>query len=529
MRRFLILLLALSFGYCLDLNNSSKFFKGTDRNKDSRAKFGFKLPKDVAVIGAGMAGLAAARKLTADRSNFNVQVYEARRERFGGRVWTDKLTNIKAKGPEVDLGGSAFIVANKNNPLVELAEDFELKSVNIGQLQFLIPWEKRVISGKELTTISMETSKIFEQALNESKTSKIEMSVREAIDLVLKSGKIATSDSPSGHLIRCASSYILEDYSTKHYHQSDLLGVDYDRVLVDGMGELTDRLLSGNFGESPLHLNLNKVARQIKIDKERGKVVVRFTDGSQIVSDTAVVAVPLSVISSGDLQFEPALPKSYQEAAKQTAIASENKVIVEFEHAFWPKEFGIFMRAVQKKEERGYLQTWVNINHIVDVPALSGLLVGTSAEDFEKLSDEEAEKAVLHVLSEMFGDALLSKGGKIVRLQRSAWVSDHWSKGAATYARVGSSPAMWDVFSEPLCPGVYFAGEHTSFINHGTLHGAYISGLRAANQIQENLCEQKRLQEQEEEEKQQKAAKSHAEGQEQTQSKDKTVGLKNEL
>ena len=75
--------------------------------------------------------------------------------------------------------------------------------------------------------------------------------------------------------------------------------------------------MSGALDEAPLHLRLNKAARQVKIDKEKNKVVVRFTDGTQVVADAAVVAVPLSVISSGDLQFEPFLPKAYYEATRE--------------------------------------------------------------------------------------------------------------------------------------------------------------------------------------------------------------------
>ena len=69
----------------------------------------------------------------------------------------------------------------------------------------------------------------------------------------------------------------------------------------------------------------------------------------------------------------------------------------------------------------------------------------------------------------------------------------------------GSSPSMWDIFAEPICPGVYFAGEHTSFVDHGTVHGAYVSGLRAASQIMGDLCEQKRLEQEERERKQREA------------------------
>ena len=89
---------------------------------------------------------------------------------------------------------------------------------------------------------------------------------------------------------------------------------------------------------------------------------------------------------------------------------------------------------------------------------------------------------------------------------------------------------MWDVFSEPLCPGVYFAGEHTSFVDHGSVQGAYMSGLRAASQIMGDFCEQKRLEEEEMERKKREAEKLKKEQGSSEASTDKEAGdAKNEL
>ena len=57
-----------------------------------------KLQSKVIVVGAGIAGLSAARKIANSGYTFSVNVYEAKKDRYGGRVWTDKLRNIKAKG-----------------------------------------------------------------------------------------------------------------------------------------------------------------------------------------------------------------------------------------------------------------------------------------------------------------------------------------------------------------------------------------------------------------------------------------------
>ncbi|CAL1526224.1 unnamed protein product [Lymnaea stagnalis] len=472
------------------------------------------LPKEVLIIGAGMAGLAAARRISSDRSNFTVKVYEARQERFGGRVWTDKLKDMSAKGAEVDLGGSAFNVVSKNNPLVKLAEDFELKSTKLDNLQFIVPWEQKHFSGEELTQITRQAGQILGQALNESKSVETEISVKEAIDKVLASGAIASSDSPGALLIKSLPSYILRDYSTRNY-TPELLDVGYEKVLLDGMGELVDRLLSGSPEEPPLHLHLNKAVRQIKVDKSQGKVLVRFRDGSQVSADFVVVAVPSTIISTGGLLFEPALPKKYQLAAKEMGMSAGDKIIIQFERPFWSPDYGVFVRAVNRDSDRGNLQTWVNINRIVGVPALGGFLTGDPAVKFEKMTNEDAEELVITVLNEMFGEEVVKQGGKIVKFQRSQWVTDEWSKGASTYPKVGNDPSLWDTFSQPLCPYIYFAGEHTQFDSHGSLHGAYNSGIRAGDQILTGLCEllrKEEIQRKKEERRKKEEAKKKKEG-----------------
>uniref|UniRef100_A0A2C9KYQ8 Amine oxidase domain-containing protein n=1 Tax=Biomphalaria glabrata TaxID=6526 RepID=A0A2C9KYQ8_BIOGL len=106
----------------------------------------------------------------------------------------------------------------------------------------------------------------------------------------------------------------------------------------------------------------------------------------------------------------------------------------------------------------------------------------------------------------MFGEEKVLTGGKIVKFQRSKWVSDEFSKGASTYPKVGSDPALWDTFAQPLCPYIYFAGEHTLFDGHGSLHGAYNSGIRAGDQIMTGLCEKQRKERLKVEEKKKKEA-----------------------
>ncbi|XP_055881428.1 uncharacterized protein LOC106052168 [Biomphalaria glabrata] len=449
----------------------------------------FTIQKEVVVIGSGIAGLAAARRVASDQSNFSVAVYEARRDRFGGRVWTDKFEDKNARGLAVDLGGSGLNVVSKNNPLIELAESFDLKSISLDSLQFIVPWEQKVYSRDDLSEITNKAFQILGKALNESKSMKLDVSVKDAVDKVLKAEQLL--ERPEAYFVRCLPSYILGDYSM-HQYKPEHLDIGYEKVLLDGMGELVDRLLSGSPDEAPLHLYLNKAARQIKVDKKRHKVLVRFQDGSQVSADRLVVAVPSSVVRDGDLLFEPPLPKHYHLAIKEIGMSAGDKIIVQFEHAFWSNDYGVFIRAVKEKVKIGQLQTWINIKRLAGVNTLASFLTGDAAVRFEKLTEENAKQLVLDVLIEMFGEEKVLTGGKIVKFQRSKWVSDEFSKGASTYPKVGSDPALWDTFAQPLCPYIYFAGEHTLFDGHGSLHGAYNSGIRAGDQIMTGLCEKQR-------------------------------------
>lgn len=71
-----------------------------------------------------------------------------------------KLLFVLHTGAEVDLGGSAFNVISKNNPLIELAESFDLKIASIDNLQFIVPWLKRSYSGDQLSEITQEAAKV---------------------------------------------------------------------------------------------------------------------------------------------------------------------------------------------------------------------------------------------------------------------------------------------------------------------------------------------------------------------------------
>ena len=70
-------------------------------------------------------------------------------------------------------------------------------------------------------------------------------------------------------------------------------------------------------------------------------------------------------------------------------MSDGNKVVVEFEAAFWSGDYGVFQLAAQREEDRGCLQTWLNLHQVLGKPILVGLLLGSAAREVESLSQEE--------------------------------------------------------------------------------------------------------------------------------------------
>ena len=68
-----------------------------------------------------------------------------------------------------------------------------------------------------------------------------------------------------------------------------------------------------------------------------------------------------------------------------------NKIVVEFDAAFWSDDYGVFLLAARTAEDRGCLQTWLNLHKLLAKPVLVGMLLGNAARHMESLAQEEVE------------------------------------------------------------------------------------------------------------------------------------------
>ncbi|KAK6182248.1 hypothetical protein SNE40_009974 [Patella caerulea] len=459
---------------------------------------------NVAVIGGGVAGLAAARVLSNDRLNrFLVQVYEAKRERYGGRVWTKRNLSANSKEIEADLGAMFLNSKIKDNPLIELIKKFEIEKDSIGPLEFYTSSNSKIHQGHDLTEAMRKAKELMLSAIEKAKRKGKDISVREAVNQEIFERGLE-ENSLTSVLIKALPSYNINDYSALLY-APDQLDFGYDTIVKFGLAELVDRIVGGFEAEAPLDINLRHVVRQIKVDDKRKQILVRFRDGRQISVDAVIVAVPMTVLQNDSLLFEPPLPKEFYKTLHELKLTLSERIVVEFDEMFWPQDKGMFVMTPEKSSDAGFLTTWINLNKVNNKAYLAGSIGHQAVDKFYSMTDETIADIALNRLKKLFGDDVVRQHN-VTNLLRSDWLKSLYIGGSSAYPSVGNTGELWDVFDLPVCPGIYFAGEYTTLDGLGTLHGAYNSGVKAAEALMSGYCEQKAREEQELKEKNLKAS-----------------------
>ncbi|XP_048728476.2 uncharacterized protein LOC125646288 [Ostrea edulis] len=465
---------------------------------------GLETTKDVIVVGGGLAGMAAARKLTNSPDKFAVKVLEACKDRYGGRVFTDRKGSVR--GVEGDLGASFLNSGVPNNPLLELTKSLELTVESAGPVQLYAPNQGKVFTAKETTHIFSEFLTVVQKAVEKAYVKGNDLPLPDAVKEELSSFQTDVDKSVLAGLFSTHYAFSQKDMSAVMFRPEKDFG--WNKVVVDGFDQIVDGIVSGFDTGFPIEIELQAIVRQILYDKNTKKYKVRTFDRQQHEADIVIVAVPLGILQKGEIIFgEPQknstnsvanMPENWHDAIRnKLGMSFSDKLVVEFDEIFWPTDVGVFIMATDKKEEAGFLQTWFNLHRLTNKPMLAGNIVGSVAESFENLTDDEVKSRAKAVLEKMFGPQV--KNRTIKQIKRSAWQGDENTIAGNSYPRVGTTGEHLKILSEPRCPGLYFAGEYSITEHLNTAHGAYLSGVRAADQVMSGYCQQKEEREKEEE------------------------------
>jgi monoamine oxidase len=409
--------------------------------------------REVVVIGAGMAGLAAAGRLR--QAGLAPLVLEAR-DRIGGRVWTDHTRAPVELGAEFIHGEHAatWQVARPAGLLVEPWNGARL----FAQGGALLP------AGHALPARVVE---LYEQVESYAGP---EMSVEELL------GRSAHGD-PAAYVRRWIANVegadlrLLSAPALARERAQSSAGWHNFRF-VHGYSQLPAALASG------LELRLGVAVTGVEWD-EQG-VALTLTGDELVRARRVVITVPLSLLREGRPSFTPILPPPKRAALEAIAMGHVTKLALWFERAFWPP-FGYC-------STDGAVTTWWPAG-AEPSPALMGYTGGVAALALAERGEREAIEQGLAEAAALFGPQAraLFQAGRLVD-----WSRDPWSRGAYSYTPVGAGNAR-ALLAAPLAGTLFFAGEATLTNGHlATVHGALESGWRAAQEVLAEYSPQRR-------------------------------------
>lgn len=400
-------------------------------------------PLAVAVVGAGAAGLAAARRLI--EAGRTVRVFEAR-SRPGGRAHT-----ISWEGAELDLG-CGWLHSADENPLAGLAEaqGFEIDRTPP-------PWESQAFLHETSAADQAGLGAAFE-AFDE-RVAEAARAGREgpAADLFEPGGRWNPRiDAVSGALngARFAQVSIL-DYDA--YRDT---GVNW-RV-TEGYG----RFIAAQAETLPVEYEC-PVAR---IDHS-GAAARLETARGVVEAEAVIVTVPTALIAREGLGFEPPLP-NLLEAAEGVPLGLAAKVHMTVTGAEdFPKDSQLWGRT-DTPDTGGY--------HLR--PFGREMIEGYFGADLAWALEAEGEAGMFaFAVEELVGLLGSDMRRRLGFVAASGWGGDPWSRGAYSHALPGHAGDRARLRA-PVADRLFFAGEATSEAFYGTAHGAWIEGERAADE-----------------------------------------------
>ena len=422
----------------------------------------------VIVIGAGAAGLAAARSLK--YAGYEVLVLEAR-DRVGGRVDTDYSFT------SVPIERGAEYIQGKNIITWEWVKKYGLKTLpafeDLNNFEFY--FNSKRFSARQLYEDSdLEALKFLVSR---------DSALFKLADKWVKAGKLDTTAAKllAANNVRFSpESYRLVDNSFGSEYGANLqqLGV---YGLLEGSYEGDGK---GNFRLKEGHSHLLKLfARGLNIRFSTPVTKVTWSsDGVQLQTENnqtftakkLVITVPLALLQENAIAFDPVLPSEKRSAIDGLGLGHITKLILKFDKPFWSKETEAMLTTqdTQMWWRPGWGQT-------KETPVLTAYTGAVNATNFSAMGRDAVIKAGLRDLQQISDIPL---GDRLVNALFVDWRTDPYSRMAYSYVPVGGA-GLRKKLAQPINNVLFFAGEATNVNRPSTVHGAIESGLRAAREL----------------------------------------------
>ncbi|NJN20451.1 MAG: NAD(P)-binding protein [Leptolyngbya sp. RL_3_1] len=418
------------------------------------------------IVGAGMAGISAARHL--QDAGHQVMVLEGR-DRIGGRVWTSRQWETP-----LDMG-AAWIHGVQGNPLTAIADEIDARRqvtdynnavlyATDGTLQPERAWG-------EIERFNVQAAQAIAAA-----RSGPDQSVADAIAASIDLDSL--SEAEQRQLAFAVNNQLEQEFaadisrlSAHHLEEGSAFGGD-DVLFPQGYDALVNYLATG------LDIRLNQTVTQIAYS-DTGVTVT--TGAERFEADRAIVTLPIGVLKQGDVAFAPALPEEKQAAITALGAGVLNKVYLKFPNVFWERSPDWISYISHAK---GEFSTWLNIYHYSNAPILMAFNAGTFGQAIEAWSDAQIIDRAMETIRLISGQ----DSPDPINAQITRWHSDPFARCSYSYPAVGMTDTTRADLAAPIGDRLFFAGEATHSDYPSTVHGAYLSGQREAERIRQILA-----------------------------------------
>jgi monoamine oxidase len=410
---------------------------------------------DVLIVGAGAAGIAAARRLAGAGRSF--AVVEAT-DRIGGRCYTD----TKSFGVPFDRGAH-WIRAPEINPLMKLA-------ARTGLDIYPAPSGQRVRIGKRNARESELEDYLAalvrsHRAIDEAARGRTDVSCEQALPKDLGEWRPSV-DFALGPF---SSAKDLSEISALDFSRS--VERDVGAFCRQGYGALLAKLAEG------IPVQFNSPVSQIDT-MTRGSRIEVTTPSGPLQARYAIVTVSTNVITSGAIRLDREWPRRHIDAAAKLALGSYDHIALELADnpLGLQRDDLVFEKAADSR-------TAALLANVSGTPLAVVQVGGRFGRELSAKGGPAMVDFAIEWLTGLFGGDIKRA---VRRTQTTHWDADPWTLGAFSTAAPGAQGARRSLM-EPIRERVYLAGEALHETMWGTVGGAWESGERAANAVLRRL------------------------------------------